>query len=115
MSRSRASFRVVTVLFATLQLLLPGLASFADARAERESLSPGAVAHLESAGGHHCPAVHADDCVLCQFLTAPRFGAGRGPVSASPGDDGSGPSAIRSDFPGAVALGPQLPRAPPAD
>ena len=113
MSRPLPRFRFVTVVLAALQLLLPGLASLADARAEREGRSPGATAHLEPVGGEHCPAIHADDCALCQFLTAARDRAPRGPAVAVASLDGVAPSPAVARAPGAVTPGALLPRAPP--
>ena len=56
-------------LFAALQLGLPGLAAWADARLE--AASAGAKTHIESHSSPTCVRVHGSDCVLCQYLTGP--------------------------------------------
>jgi hypothetical protein len=64
-------------MWAVLQLALPPVATFADARLERESEAYGAT-HVESSSSATCPPVHAAECALCQFVSrasAPSDGA----------------------------------------
>jgi hypothetical protein len=56
------------LLWAALQLALPGVASLADAIASRDGAS--ATVHIEDASGASCVRVHDTECVFCQFLTA---------------------------------------------
>ena len=61
--------RLLTLVFAALQLGAPPLASVADAWVERDG-APRATAHIESHGSPGCPRVHPVDCGLCQVLSA---------------------------------------------
>lgn len=57
------------LLAATLQLALPGAAAWADARLDMAEAH--AAAHIESHTTNSCARIHAPDCALCHFLTAP--------------------------------------------
>ena len=61
--------RAAFLAWAALQLVLGGVVSLADARAEAEGVSRGATAHVEEHGTPSCPRVHGPDCALCSFLT----------------------------------------------
>jgi len=66
--RRNAGFRGWAILWAVLQFALPSVATFADARLERESArAPGA--HIEETAGATCRPAHPDECALCQFLS----------------------------------------------
>ncbi len=52
-----------------LQLLLPGAAAWADARLDAAGTH--ATAHVESHTAKSCARIHAPDCALCHFLSAP--------------------------------------------
>jgi hypothetical protein len=54
---------------ASLQLLVPGAAAWADAEVEaRGSVAP---VHIESHSTSSCARVHPPDCGLCRFLSVP--------------------------------------------
>lgn len=61
--------RFCLLLAAALQLASPGAAAWADARLD--AASAGARPHIESHTTASCTRVHAADCALCSFLTAP--------------------------------------------
>jgi hypothetical protein len=62
---ARASWLLATL----LQLLLPGAAAWADARLDAAGAH--ATAHIESHTAKSCARIHAPDCAVCHFLTAP--------------------------------------------
>ena len=66
----RASWLLATV----LQLLLPGAAAWADARLD--AAGSHATAHIESHTAKSCARIHAPDCAVCHFLTAPALAGG---------------------------------------
>jgi hypothetical protein len=55
-------------LAAAFQILLPTVASVADARAEGESIRYASRIHIEAEGTLGCPAVHPEDCVVSRVL-----------------------------------------------
>ena len=61
--------RVLWLLGTLLQLLLPGAAALADARLDAAGAH--ATAHIESHTAKSCARIHAPDCAVCHFLTAP--------------------------------------------
>ena len=61
--------RALWLLGTLLQLLLPGAAAWADARLDAAGTH--ATAHIESHTSKSCARIHAPDCALCHFLTAP--------------------------------------------
>ena len=71
------SRRAFVLVWAILQLALPGVAALADAVASRTSAH--AVAHVEGSTERDCVRVHETDCVFCQFLSAPCAPASTGP------------------------------------
>jgi hypothetical protein len=64
---ARPRIRRFWLIVAMFELLLPSLASVADARAEAASIRTVAT-HVESPGGTHCPRVHPVDCAVCRVL-----------------------------------------------
>jgi hypothetical protein len=70
MSLRRPALRAYWLFYAILQLVLPGVASIADARVEAESISARPTSHIEEHSGAHCPRVHPADCALCRVLSA---------------------------------------------
>ena len=61
--------RALWLLGTLLQLLLPGAAAWADARLDIAGAH--ATPHIESHTSKSCARIHAPDCALCHFLTAP--------------------------------------------
>ena len=61
--------RAFWLLGTLVQLVLPGAAALADARLD--SAGAHATAHVESHTSKSCARIHAPDCALCHFLTAP--------------------------------------------
>lgn len=61
--------RVSWLLAGLVQLALPGAAAWADARLD--AAGEHAVAHVESHSTRSCARIHAPDCAVCHFLTAP--------------------------------------------
>jgi hypothetical protein len=76
MRRHSRSARAVWLACALMQLTLPGAAAWADALLDATPVGP-ATTHFESQTTGSCPRLHPPDCVLCQFLTAPRSTAQR--------------------------------------
>ena len=103
--------RVVWLLGAALQLALPGAAAWADARLDAAGAH--ATAHIESHTAKSCARIHAPDCALCHFLSAPavtaRAAALRLDVADNPSSLGTGPTAQ----PRPRARPHPQPRAPP--
>jgi len=66
--RGRWGFRGWAIVWAVLQFALPTVASFADARLERESVT-GPVSHVESSSDAACHRVHPAECALCQVVS----------------------------------------------
>jgi len=61
--------RALWLLGTLLQLLLPGAAAWADARLDIAGAH--ATPHVESHTSKSCARIHAPDCAVCHFLTAP--------------------------------------------
>jgi len=59
---------------ALVQLALPGAAAWADARLDAAGTH--ATAHFESHTTKSCARIHAPDCALCHYLTAPALTGG---------------------------------------
>ena len=66
--RRRWGFRGWAIVWAVLQFALPTVATFADARLERESVS-GPASHVESSSDASCHRVHPTECALCQVVS----------------------------------------------
>ena len=78
--------RAFSLLYAVLQLLLPGAASIADARLEAASIRSHPIAHIESHGTPGCARVHPADCAFCRVISANAMPtAARAAVAASCG------------------------------
>src|SRR2546422_6073253 len=69
MTRRSIAVRGLWLVAAALQLLLPGAAAWADARLDAAGAH--ATAHVESHTANSCARLHAPDCALCHFLSAP--------------------------------------------
>ena len=69
MRRRSPAARASWLLATALQLLLPGAAAWADARLDIAGAH--ATPHVESHTSKSCARIHAPDCALCHFLTAP--------------------------------------------
>lgn len=69
MARRSPAVRAAWLLGVILQLALPGAAAWADARLDAAGTH--ATAHFESHTTKSCARIHAPDCALCHFLTAP--------------------------------------------
>lgn len=70
----RRRTRVLWLAATLLQAALPGAAALADARLD--AAGSHAIAHFESHTSKSCARVHAPDCALCHFLTAPAVTTG---------------------------------------
>jgi hypothetical protein len=81
MSARPLRLRLLAVLVALVQLVGPATAAIADAQLQAESVGPQAASHIESHRRPECAHVHADDCFLCQYLSA---GAGQPSTPALP-------------------------------
>jgi uncharacterized membrane protein len=65
-TRRSTVVRLVVALLATVQLLLPTVAAWADAAIEREALARSAPQiHVEAHSFNGCERIHAADCALC--------------------------------------------------
>lgn len=78
MSRRGTWARCIALIWATLQLLSPGVSAIADGALALESASAPLV-HVEATGSASCPEVHSPDCGVCRVLST------GGPLAASPG------------------------------
>ena len=112
MSKPSPALQACWLIIAVLQLVLPGAAALADA--QLDAAGAHAKAHIESHTTSACARIHAPDCALCHFLTAPLVP--RRP--AAPPVDGLGdtarPGVEAARPPHAVARAHPQPRAPPA-
>jgi hypothetical protein len=72
MMRRRPFARGLTLLWASLQLAVPGLSSIADGQLSINDEFRNTT-HIEATTSDSCPVVHSLDCALCQFLST--FGA----------------------------------------
>ena len=103
--------RVLWLLGTLLQLLLPGAAALADARLDAAGAH--ATAHIESHTAKSCARIHAPDCALCHFLSAPAVTARAAALRLNVADNwpllGTGPTAQ----PRPLARPHPQPRAPP--
>jgi hypothetical protein len=69
MKRRTTLIRFLALVWATLQLASPGLASIADGMLARESASSPST-HVETTTSASCPVVHSPDCAVCRYLSA---------------------------------------------
>jgi len=104
--------RALWLLGTLLQLLLPGAAAWADARLDAAGTH--ATAHIESHTSKSCARIHAPDCALCHFLTAPAL-RGRAMLLRLDVAAGQAPHPVdRAGTAHALARPHPNPRAPPA-
>ena len=93
-SRRSPGARLVWFLSTLLQLGLPGAAAWADARLDAAGAH--ATAHVESHTAKSCARIHAPDCALCHFLSAPAVTARAAPLRLNVADArpllGTGPT-----------------------
>ncbi|NUQ21023.1 MAG: hypothetical protein HOQ09_08690, partial [Gemmatimonadaceae bacterium] len=75
----RPLLRAFSLVYAVLQLLLPGAVSMADARLEAASIAAHPVAHVESHSTPACARVHPEDCALCRVISGGATLAGARP------------------------------------
>jgi hypothetical protein len=68
MMKHRPFPRVLTLLWASLQLAAPGLSSIADGQLSVNDAFRNTT-HIEATTSDSCPVVHSLDCALCQFLS----------------------------------------------
>ena len=110
-ARRPPGVRALWLAAAVLQLTLPGAAAWADARLDMAEAH--ATAHIESHTTNSCARIHAPDCALCHFLTAPAVAsrATRPPVAG--GDRRLPGPADPAGLPYRVAPPHPQPRAPP--
>jgi len=111
MHQPSRAVRMLWLLGAVLQLVLPGAAAYADARVD--ALGAAARPHVESHTTNSCARIHPPDCALCHYLSAPL--ARRAPMGLALGS-----TADRVRFPSAPVRLPRAqtrphpqPRAPP--
>jgi hypothetical protein len=68
MTRRGTWTRCIALVWATLQLLSPGVSAIADGRLALEAAGSPQV-HVEATGSATCPEVHSPDCGVCRYLT----------------------------------------------
>jgi hypothetical protein len=86
MRRNTRAVRTLWLLGAALQLVLPGAAAYADARLD--AVGAAARPHIESHTTKSCTRIHAPDCALCHYLSAPL--APGAPIALALGDSADG-------------------------
>ncbi len=84
MRRYSGVVRTLSLLGATLQLALPGAAAYTDARLDATAAT--ARPHVESHTTTSCTRIHAPDCALCHYLSAPA--ASKASIALDRGDNG---------------------------
>src|SRR5213079_109742 len=104
--------RRVWLLGALLQLALPGAAAWADARLDAAGAH--ATAHIESHTTKSCARIHALDCAICHFLTAPAVTGRVTAIRPEVADRQAPHPADRAGLPHPLARPHPQPRAPPA-
>jgi len=97
---------------AVLQLGLSGAAALADA--QLDAAGAHAKAHIESHTTSACARIHAPDCALCQFLTAPVTPGRPNPFRFARAADRAFDLAAPAAPPRSFARLHPPPRAPPA-
>ena len=70
MTERGSKVRAFWLVYAILQMALPGVASIADARLEAESIRERPTSHAEEHGSPNCARVHPADCAFCRILSA---------------------------------------------
>jgi len=104
--------RALWLLGTLLQLLLPGAAAWADARLDIAGAH--ATPHVESHTSKTCARVHAPDCAVCHFLTAPAVPARPSALGLDVADGWRLYRAEPAGLPHPLARPHPHPRAPPA-
>jgi len=104
----KRAFRLAAAL---LQLGLPGAAAWGDARLDAAGAH--AAAHFESHTSQSCARIHAPDCALCHFLTAPTVTARPTALRLDIAHDRGPRPADSATLPQALARPHPQPRAPP--
>ena len=112
MRRRSSAARAAWLLATVLQLLLPGAAAWADARLDIAGAH--ATPHVESHTTKSCARLHAPDCAVCHFLTAPAVPARPSALRLSVADDRPLPGTSPTAQPRPLARAHPQPRAPPA-
>jgi hypothetical protein len=112
MPRRTPAVRACWLIAAALQLALPGAAALADARLDAADAH--AAPHFESHTTKSCARIHAPDCALCHFLTAPAVTARAAALRLNIARDRSLRPADRAALPHPLARPHPQPRAPPA-
>lgn len=69
MKRRTTLVRFLALVWATLQVASPALASIADGMLARESATSPST-HVEATTSASCPVVHSPDCGVCRYLSA---------------------------------------------
>lgn len=111
MARRSPAVRAAWLLGAALQLALPGAAAWADARLDAAGTH--ATAHFESHTTKSCARIHAPDCALCHFLTAPVLTGRARPLRLEVAARRTPRPVDPAGSPPAVARPHPQPRAPP--
>src|SRR5260370_12553880 len=83
MHRYSRGVRTLSLFRAALRLARPGAAAYADARLD--AIAATARPHVESHTTTSCTRIHAPDCALCHYLSAPA--ASKAPMALAPGDN----------------------------
>jgi len=106
--------RRLALILALLHLMVPPLATIADARVERDVVRSGhPTVHVESHGSPKCPRIHPTGCGLCQVVAT---------LATPPRSQHVPPLVARAVVPpvaqwlgerAAAGSTPALPRAPP--
>lgn len=112
LTRRPPGVRALWLTTTALQLLLPGAAAWADARLDAGEAH--AVAHIESHTTKSCTRIHAPDCALCHFLTAPLVASAASTLRLSVADGRLPQRADLAQLPHPLARPHPQPRAPPA-
>src|SRR5882724_1741739 len=102
--------RALWLLASALQLLLPGAAAWADARLDIAGAH--AAPHVESHTSKSCARIHAPDCAVCHFLTAPAVPARPSALRLNVADGWRLYRAVPAGLPHPLARPHPQPRAP---
>jgi hypothetical protein len=111
MPRRSPAIRACWLLATALQLLLPGAAAWADARLDAAGVH--ATAHIESHTAKSCARIHAPDCAVCHFLTAPAVATNPSALRPNVADSRIISPADPAGLPHPLARPHPQPRAPP--
>jgi hypothetical protein len=112
MRRSRLA-RVVWLVGAVLQLVLPGATAWADARLEQDARSSRGASHIEAHHTPQCARAHAPDCALCQHLVSPIVRVAPARFALAPTRTHVVPPAVRHRLARSAPFALPLSRAPP--